>query len=69
MRGSIRSKGKNSWQIQIYIGTSPDGKYRRYFETIHGRKSDAQRKLNELLVSLGKGIHTTRPSYSGRAPW
>jgi len=58
MRGYIRQKGKSSWQIQVYAGTGPDGKYRRHFETIHGRKSDAQKRLNELLVSLEKGIYT-----------
>ncbi len=58
MRGHIRQKGKNSWQLQIYTGIGPDGKYQRHFETIHGRKSDAQKRLNELLVSLEKGIYT-----------
>ncbi len=60
MRGYVRQKGKdkNSWQIQVYTGIGPDGKYRRHFETIHGRKSDAQKRLNELLVSLEKGIYT-----------
>ena len=58
MRGYIRQKGKNSWQIQIYTGTGPDGKYPRQFETIHGRKSDAQKRLNELLVNSEKGIFT-----------
>jgi len=57
MRGHIRQKG-DSWQIQLYMGTGPDGKYRRHFETIHGRKSDAQRRLNELLVNLEKGVFT-----------
>jgi len=58
MRGSIRSKGKNSWQLQIYTGTGPDGKPRRHFETIRGRKGDAQRRLTELLSSLDKGVYT-----------
>ncbi|MFC2122744.1 tyrosine-type recombinase/integrase [Bacteroidota bacterium] len=58
MRGSIRSKGKNSWQIQIYIGAGPDGKPRRHFETVRGRKGDAQRRLTELLSSLDKGVYT-----------
>jgi len=58
MRGHIRQKGNSSWQIQVYAGIGPDGKYRRHFETIHGRKSDAQKRLNELLVSLEKGIYT-----------
>jgi len=57
MRGHIRSKGRGSWQVQIYAGVGPDGKYRRHFETIHGRKSDAQKRLNELLVNLEKGIY------------
>lgn len=58
MRGSIRSKGKLSWQIQIYVTPDQNGKPRRYFETVRGRKSDAQRRLNELLVSLDQGVYT-----------
>ncbi len=57
MRGSIRPKGK-SWQIQIYTGTDSDGKPRRHFETVRGRKGDAQRRLTELLASLDKGVYT-----------
>ena len=58
MRGSIRSKGKNSWQLQLYTGLGPDGKPQRHFETVRGRKGDAQRRLTELLASLDKGIYT-----------
>ena len=59
MRGYIRQKGnhKDSWQIQVYLGLGKDGKYRRHPETVHGRKSDAQKRLNELLVSLDKGSY------------
>ena len=56
MRGSIRQRGKNSWQIQIYA-RGPDGP-KRHFETVRGRKGDAQRHLTELLASLDKGIYT-----------
>jgi integrase len=58
MRGYIRQKSKNSWQIQIYTGIGTDGKYHRHFETVRGRKGDAQRRLTELLTSLDKGIYT-----------
>jgi integrase len=58
MRGSIRQKSKGSWQIQVYTGTGSHGEYSRHFETMRGRKSDAQKRLNELLVSLEKGIYT-----------
>jgi integrase len=55
MKG-IRSQGKNSWQIQICMGTGPDGKRQRRFVTVHGTKKDAEKKRNELLVSLSKGV-------------
>ncbi len=59
MRGHIRKKGEHSWQITLDTGTGPDGERRRYFETVHStRKSDAQKRLNELLVNLEKGIYT-----------
>jgi integrase len=58
MRGSIREKGKGAWQIQIYTGTGTDGKPRRHFETVRGKKGDAQRRLTELLSSLDKGVYT-----------
>ena len=57
MRGHIRRKGGRSWQITLDTGTGPDGKRRRSFETVHGRKSDAQKRLNELLVNLEKGVY------------
>ncbi len=58
MRGHIRQKGNHSWQIQIYTGPGPDGKPQRYYETIRGRKGNAQKRLTELLASLDKGIYT-----------
>lgn len=58
MRGSIRPKSKNSWQIQIYTGRiGSNGRPLRHFETVRGRKGDAQRRLNELLASLDKGVY------------
>ena len=57
MKGSIRQLTNKSYQLQVYTGTmTPDGKPKRYFETIRGRKGDAQKRLNELLVSLEKGV-------------
>ena len=57
MRGSISKRGKNSWRVQIYTGLGPEGKPRRHFETVRGRKGDAQRRLTELLSSLDKGVY------------
>jgi integrase len=57
MRGFIRSRTKGSWQITIYAGFDAEGKRKRHIETIHGRKGDAQKRLNELLVNMEKGIY------------
>ncbi len=57
MRGSIRQKSKHTWQLQVYVGTGPGGERKRAFETVRGRKGDAQRRLTELLSSLEKGIY------------
>ncbi|MBA7469260.1 MAG: tyrosine-type recombinase/integrase [Dehalococcoidia bacterium] len=58
MRGYIRQKGNHSWQIQIYTGPGSDGKPQRHYETVRGRKGDAQKRLTELLTSLDKGVYT-----------
>jgi integrase len=57
MRGSIKQRGK-SWLIQIYTGKDANGKPTRYYETVRGRKGDAQRRLTELLALLDKGVPT-----------
>jgi len=55
MKGNIRKRSKSGgWQITIWTGTKPDGKPQRHFETVQGKKSDAQRRLNELLTTLDK---------------
>ncbi len=58
MRGSIIPKGKDTWKIVISMGSGADKKRRRHMETIHGRKSAAQKRINELLVLKEKGIIT-----------
>jgi len=58
MKGSIRQLTPKSFQLQIYTGKTLDGRPKRYFETVRGRKGDAQKRLNELLVSLEKGVPT-----------
>jgi integrase len=44
--------------MQVYPGVGADGKRKRHFETVRGRKGDAQRRLTELLSSLDKGVYT-----------
>jgi len=56
--GSVISLGKEGWRVFCYTGKGPDGKYHRHVETVKGRKSDAERRLRELLSNLDKGAYT-----------
>ena len=59
MKGNLRKRTDNGgWQITIWTGKKADGKPQRHFETVKGRKSDAQRRLRELLTTIDKGTYT-----------
>jgi integrase len=56
VRGSIRKRSKRSWEICVDIGRDPStGKRLRHFENIKGLKSEAEKRLHELLNNLEKG--------------
>jgi integrase len=58
MKGHIRQRSKHSWTIVVDVGKDPGtGKRRQHWHTITGTKRDAQRALNEMLVSLEKGAY------------
>ena len=56
MRGSIRRRSKNSWEISIDLGQGAEGKRMRKFVNVKGKKADADRKLTEILANLDRGI-------------
>ena len=53
-KGHIRQRGKNSWQIKHDL-PSEGGQRRTRFETFHGTKADAEKRLRELLHMADKG--------------
>ena len=55
MRGSIRRRGKASFEIQVELDTGADGKRRRRFVSIKGSFKDAQRALAKLLADADGG--------------
>jgi len=62
MRGSIRQRGKHSWEVAFDMGRDPlTGKRRQVWRTVKGSKADAQRELRELLRSVEKGDYV-KPS-------
>jgi integrase len=55
MKGTIRKRGKDSWQIIFDLPRDVDGKRKQARHTVHGSKKDAEAKLRELLSAVDKG--------------
>jgi integrase len=51
MRGSIRKRGRNSWEIRVFAGTDPEtGRRRQLSRTVQGSRTQAQRDLRALAA-------------------
>jgi len=48
-RGSIRRRGKRSWQIRFDDGVNAKGRRNACWATVRGTRQDAQRELTRLL--------------------
>jgi len=55
MAGTIIDQGHGTWRVSVSMGIDADGKRRRYTETVHGRKSVAQRRARELVTQKDNG--------------
>jgi integrase len=57
MRGHIRKRSKDSWEITIDLPRGLDGKRRQKTQTIKGTKKDAEKEMTNLLNRLDKGSY------------
>ncbi len=56
MRGTIRRRGKHSWQIAVSAGFDPKtGRRIRIWRTVRGTRKDAERELARLLHEAAHG--------------
>jgi integrase len=60
MKGHIRRRGKNSWELKFDAGHDVTGRRITQFHTFRGTKREAQYKLAELIASVGKGEYVSR---------
>ena len=68
MNGSIRNRGKGTWERTVDLGRDSGGKRKRKFVNVKGTKTQAQQKLRELLTSLDRAFRSVvrrYPSGSG----
>ncbi len=56
MKGSIRRRSKNSWELTIDLGHDAGGKRKRKYVNVKGTKKLAEQKLRELLSAADKGV-------------
>lgn len=55
MRGSLRQRGKDTWELTVDLGRDPaSGRRRRLFETVKGKRK-AQTRLHELISNAQAG--------------
>jgi integrase len=58
MKGHIRRRGENSFELKYETGTDPrSGKRITKYASVKGTRREAQAKLNELLVAVARGSH------------
>jgi hypothetical protein len=50
MAGSMRQRGRGTWELRVYLGLDPDSRRRRYAtRTVHGTRRAATAALAELV--------------------
>jgi len=55
LRGYLRKRGPNSWNICVELGRDPaTGRRRQHWETVHGIKKDAENRLAHLIIDIGQ---------------
>jgi len=54
-RGSIRRRGKRSWQIRFDDGVNAAGRRNARWATVKGTRQDAQKELTRLLAAADAG--------------
>ena len=66
MAGSIRQRGKQSWEVRSFAGKDPaTGKKRYVTKTIRGTRKEAEVALGRLLGEIEDGQHVVRAGTMG----
>src|SRR6266511_2882183 len=54
--GSMRQRGKDTWQLRVYVGIDPGTRKQRWLaKTILGSRRYASKQLQDLLEEAGPG--------------
>ncbi len=56
MKGTVRRRSKNSWEIRFDLPLGIDGKRRRQHLNVKGTKANAERRLRDLITQAEGGV-------------
>ena len=59
----IRQRSRGHWEVEAFAGRDETGKRIRVYDTVKGKKADAERRLGEILTELDRGITPTKTKY------
>lgn len=62
LKGSIRKRGQNTYQIRIFLGKDGQGRQLTHTKTIHGTKKDAEKYARETVYRIDVGNFTVQSS-------
>ena len=55
LKGSIRKRGQNTYQVRIFLGKDEKGKQLTHTKTVHGTKKDAEKYAREAVFQIDAG--------------
>ncbi len=58
-----RQRSKGHWEIEVFVGRDENGKRIRVYDTVKGKKADAEKRRGEILTELDRGIAPTKTKY------
>ncbi len=66
MRGVIRKRGENSWEVRVEVGKDPEGKRLFDYVTVHGTRTDAEAELTKRVDRVNDGGYVESSKISVR---
>jgi hypothetical protein len=56
-RGSIRKRGRDSWQLRVFAGVDPETRRQRWVTTtVRGSRRYAERQLADFVAAAGRAV-------------
>lgn len=69
LKGSIRKRGQNTYQVRIFLGKDEAGRQLTHTKTIHGNKKDAEKYAREVIYQIDAGQFAAQSDFTLENFW